>query len=78
MEDTVTIVGAYVSRQHGQSLLNVDQCFRLKAGADFFQRVNEPGHFVRPDPPVQSEPVEPRHFATRPSKRVQRHRVAGG
>jgi hypothetical protein len=29
MDDTVTIVVAYIS-------LNVDQCFRLKAGADLF------------------------------------------
>ena len=46
MKDVVTIVVAHTSRQQGQSLLNVGQEFRLKAGADFLQRVNEPGHFV--------------------------------
>jgi len=40
MRDALTIVVVHVSRQLGQSLLNVDQCFRLKAGADFLQRVD--------------------------------------
>ena len=45
MKDALTIVVVHISRQHGQSLLNVSQ--RLKAGADFFQRLSEPGgHFV--------------------------------
>jgi hypothetical protein len=35
MKDTVTIVIVHISRQHGQSLLNVDQDLRLNAGADF-------------------------------------------
>ena len=60
MVDTVTIVVAHISRERGQSLLNVDQCLRFEAGADFLQRIDEPGHFVGRDPPVQSEPVEPR------------------
>jgi hypothetical protein len=46
MDDTVTIVVAYLSRQRGQSLLNVDQCFCLKVGADLFQRIDEPIHFA--------------------------------
>ena len=32
MRDTVTIVVVHLSREHGQSLFNVDQCFYLKAG----------------------------------------------
>ena len=46
MVDTVTIEVAHISRERGQSLLNVDQCFCLEAGADFLQRVNEPGQLV--------------------------------
>ena len=53
MKDAVTIVVVHVSRQQGQSLLNVGQDFRLKAGADFLQRIDEPRHFVGPDPAVQ-------------------------
>ena len=63
MVDTVTIVVAHISRERGQSLLNVDQCFSLKAGADFLQRINEPRHFVGRNPAVQSKPIEPRHAA---------------
>jgi hypothetical protein len=48
MRDALTIVIVHISRQQGQPLLNVRQQLRLKAGADFFQRVNEPRHFVRP------------------------------
>ena len=59
MKDAVTIVVVHISRQQGQSLLHVGQELRLKAGADFLQRINEPGHFVGPDPPVQSKPIEP-------------------
>ena len=54
-EGALTIVVVHVSRQQGQSLLHVGQQLRLKAGADFLQRINEPGHFVGPDPPVQSQ-----------------------
>jgi hypothetical protein len=32
-----TIVMIHILRQQGQSLLNVDQRFRLKAGAEFLQ-----------------------------------------
>ena len=39
MKDAVTIVVFHISRQHGQSLLNVGQDLRLKAGADFLQGV---------------------------------------
>ena len=46
MKDAVTIVVVHVSRQQNQSLLHVGQELRLKAAADFLQRVNEPGHFV--------------------------------
>ena len=35
MKDVVTIVVAHISRQHSESLLNVDQDLRLYAGADF-------------------------------------------
>jgi hypothetical protein len=49
MSDALTILGVHISRQQGQSLLHVRQQLRLKAGADFLQRVNEPGHFVGPD-----------------------------
>ena len=59
MRDALTIVVVHISRQQGQSLLHVGQEFRLKAGPDFLQRVDEPGHFVGPDPPVQREPIEP-------------------
>jgi hypothetical protein len=64
MKDVVTIVVAHTSRQQGQSLLNVDQDLCLNAGPDFLQHINEPGHFVGPDLPVQSEPIEPCHFPT--------------
>ena len=46
MRDALTIVVVHISRQQGQSLLHVGQEFRLKAGPDFLQRINEPGHFV--------------------------------
>jgi len=59
MRDAVTIVGVHISRQHGQTLLNVDQHLSLDAGADFLQRIDEPGHFVGPDPTVQRKPIEP-------------------
>ena len=78
MRDALTIVVVHVSRQLGQSLLNVDQCFRLKAGADFLQRINEPGHFVGPDPTVQSQPIEPGHFPPHAGKRIQRHHITRG
>jgi hypothetical protein len=47
----VTILVFHISRQQGQPTLHVGQEFRLKAGPDFLQRINEPGHFVGPDPP---------------------------
>jgi hypothetical protein len=78
MRDAVTIVVVHISRQQGQSLLYVSQHLRLKAGADFLQRVDEPGHFVGPDPPIQSEPIEPGHFVPHPGKRIQRDRIARG
>jgi hypothetical protein len=53
MNDAVTIVVVHISRQQNQPLLNVGQELRLKAGADFLQRVNEASHFVRPNPAVQ-------------------------
>ena len=59
MKDAVTIVVLYISRQQGQSLLNVDQDFRLKAGADFLQSIDKPRHFVGPDLAIQSKPIEP-------------------
>ncbi len=59
MSDAVTIVVVHISRQQDQSLLHVGQEFRLKASADFLQRVNEASHFVGTDPPVQRKPVEP-------------------
>jgi hypothetical protein len=31
------------------------------------QRINEAGHFVRPDPPVQSKPIEPGHLPPHPA-----------
>ena len=43
MSDVVTIVVVHVSRQQGQSLLHVGQDLRLKASADFFKHINEPG-----------------------------------
>ena len=74
----MTIVVVHISRQQGQSLLNVGQDLRLKAGADFLQRVDEPRHFVGPDPPVQRKPIEPGHLPPHPGKRVQGHRITGG
>jgi len=35
MKDAATIVVVHISRQHIQSLLNVDQDLRLNAGTDF-------------------------------------------
>ena len=78
MKDALTIEVVHISRQHGQSLLNVGQDLRLKAGTDFLQRIDEPGHFVGPDPAVQPKTIEPGHFAPHPGERVQRHRVMGG
>ena len=78
MKDAVTIVVVHISRQQGQSLLHVGQDLRLKAGADFLQRINEPGHFVGPDPPVQSKPIEPGHLPAHPGKRVQGDRITRG
>ena len=72
MKDALTIVVVHISRQQGQSLLHVGQEFSLKAGADFLQRVDETGHFVRPDPSVQPKPIEPGHLpahAGRPGNR---------
>ena len=46
MRDALTIVVVHIPRQQRQSLLHVGQQFRLKAGPDFLQRVNDPGHFV--------------------------------
>jgi len=74
MRDALTIVVVHISRQQYQPLLNVGQQFGLKAGPDFLQRVNKPGHFVGPDPPIQRKPIEPGHFSPRPGKRIQRHR----
>ena len=68
----------HISRQQGQSLLYVRQQLRLKAGPDFLQRIDEPGHFVGPDPTIQRQPIEPSHFPPHPGKRVQRDRIAGG
>ena len=59
MSDAVTIVVVHFSRQQGQSLLHVGQDLRLKAGANFLQRINEPGHFVGRDPTVQRKPIDP-------------------
>jgi hypothetical protein len=42
MKDAVTIVVVHLSRQQGQLLLNVGQDLRVKAGADFLQRIDEP------------------------------------
>ena len=78
MKDAVTIVVVHVSRQQGQSLLNVGQHLRLKAGADFLQSIDKPGHFVGPDLPIQSKPIEPRHLPPHPGKRIQRHRITRG
>jgi hypothetical protein len=55
MRDALTMTVVRFSRQHGLPLLCVRQQLRLKAGADLFQRVNELGHFVGPDPPVHYE-----------------------
>jgi hypothetical protein len=40
MGDALTIVVVHFSRQQSQSLLNVGQDLRLKAGADFLQHEN--------------------------------------
>jgi hypothetical protein len=63
MRDALTIVVVHISRQQDEPLLDVDQGFCLQAGADFLQRINEPGHFVGPDPTVQREPIEPGHLS---------------
>ena len=78
MRDAVTILVVHVSRQQGQSLLHVGQEFRLKAGPDFLQRINEPGHFVGPDPTIQRQSIEPGHLPPHPGKRIQRHRIMRG
>jgi hypothetical protein len=72
MKDAVTIVVVHTSRQHGQSLLNVE------AGANFLQRVNGPGHFVGPDPPVQRKPIKPGHLPAHAGERVQGNRIMRG
>ena len=59
-------------------VLDVGRDLRLKAGPDVLRRINEPGHFVGPDLPVQSQPIEPGHFAPHPGKRVQRDRITRG
>ena len=74
MKEALTIVVVHISRQQGQSLLHVGQDLSLKAGADFLQRVNEPGHFVRPDPPVQARTIEPGHFSPHPASVPRRSR----
>ena len=78
MNDVVTIVIVHIPRQYDQPLLYVGQDLRLKAGADFLQRINEPGHFVRSDPPVQPQPIEPGHFTPHAGKRVQGDRITRG
>ena len=78
MKDAVTIVVVHISRQQGQPLVDVGQDFRLKAGANFLQRINEAGHFVGSDPPVQRKPIEPGHLPAHPGKRVQGDRITGG
>ena len=78
MKDAVTIVVVHISRQQGQSLLNVGQELCLKAGSDFLQRVDEPRHFVGPDPTVQRKPIEPGHLPPHAGKRIQRHRITRG
>jgi hypothetical protein len=47
-------------------------------GADFLQRIDEPGHFVGPDPSVQSKPIELCHFAPHAGKRVQGYSITRG
>jgi hypothetical protein len=58
--------------------LNVDQDYRLKAGPDFLQRVNEPGHFVEPDFPVQRKPIEPFLGATAAIEEPHDHALPEG
>ena len=43
MNDVVTIVIVHISRQQDQPLLHVGQDLRLKAGANFLQRINKAG-----------------------------------
>jgi len=38
----LTFLPSASTHQRGQSLLNVNHCFRLKAGADFFQSIDKP------------------------------------
>ena len=47
----MTILVVHISRQQGQPMLNVGQHLRLKAGADFLQRIDKPRHFVGRNPP---------------------------
>ena len=58
-------------------MLHVGQDFRLEAGANFLQRIDEPGHFIGSDLPVQAKSIQPGHLAPHPRKRIQRHRIAG-
>ena len=52
LSQVTTYVVVHISRQQGQPLLTVGQDLRLETGADFLQRINEPGHFAGPDPPI--------------------------
>ena len=58
-----------------QPLLCVGQDFGLNAGT--LQRINESGHFVGRDPPVQRKPVQPRHLAPHSGERIQRDCITG-
>ena len=78
MSDALTILGVHVSRQQGQSLLHVGQELRLKAGPDFLQSVNEPGHFVGSDPTIQRKPIEPSHFPRTPASVSSAIALRGG
>ena len=59
-------------------MLNIGESFRLKAGADFFERVNQARQLIAGQLVVQRKPIKPRHLAAHSSERVQRHRVSGG
>ena len=78
MNDVVTIVIVHIPRQQGQPLLHVGQDLRLKAGADFLQHINEPGHFVRPDLPIKPKPIQTGHLTPHAGKRVQGDRITRG
>ena len=60
MKDALTIVVVHISRQQGQSLLDVDQGLRLQTGSDFLQHIDEARQLIRRDPTVQRKPIEPR------------------